>query len=139
LRHIVTVRTDRTVHRVTNTAGEVVVEIADDRVDDVAAGQRAATLSSWREIEAELGPAGTDETLTAVAEQLTRSGAAASTSPNKVAKALGVTPGTTDRATGPTARKTAGDLIRGYLTEQDDALIAGDLSLRRGLGGIHPT
>jgi hypothetical protein len=26
-----------------------------------------------------------------------------------------------------------------YLDEQDDALISGDLTLRRGLGGIHPT
>ena len=34
---------------------------------------------------------------------------------------------------------TAGDLIRAYLAEQDHALVVGDLSLRRGLGGIHPT
>ena len=30
-------------------------------------------------------------------------------------------------------------MLGGYLAEQDDALIAGDLTLRRGLGGIHPT
>ena len=138
LRHIVTVRTDRTVHRVTNTAGEVVVEVADDQVDAVAPGQRAAVLSSWREIEAELGPAGTQDTLTVFGERLTQAGATASTSPNKVAKALGVTPG--GQSPVATGRKaTAGDVIRSYLTEQDDALIEGDLTLRRGLGGIHPT
>ena len=99
----------------------------------------AATLSSWREIEAELGPAGTQDTLTEIGERLTRAGATASTSPNKVAKALGVTPGV-GSAAGATGRKTtAGDVIRAYLAEQDDALIAGDLTLRRGLGGIHPT
>ena len=100
LRHIVTVRTDRTVHRVTNAAGEVVVEVADDQVDAVAPGRGAATLSSWREIEAELGPAGTPDTLTVIGERLTRAGATASTSPNKVAKALGVTPGA-DQPPGP--------------------------------------
>jgi CHAD domain-containing protein len=139
LRHIVTVHTDRTVHRVTNTAGEVVVEVADDQVDAVAPGQRAAILSRWREIEAELGPAGTPDTLTMIGERLTRAGATASTSPNKVAKALAEPPGV-DQPQVATGRKaTAGDVIRAYLAEQDDALIAGDLTLRRGLGGIHPT
>ena len=139
LRHTVTIRTDRTVHRVTNTAGEVVVEVADDHVDAVAPGRSAATLSSWREIEAELGPAGTQDTLTVIGERLAQAGATASTSPNKVAKALGMTPGT-DQLPATTGRKTtAGDVIRTYLAEQDNALIDGDLALRRGLGGIHPT
>jgi CHAD domain-containing protein len=139
LRHIVTIRTDRTVHRVTNTAGEVIVEVADDQVDAVAPGRGAATLSSWREIEAELGPAGMPDTLTVVGERLTRAGATASTSPNKVAKALGMTPGTDQRPGGAGRKTTAGDVIRAYLAEQDDALIDGDLTLRRDLGGIHPT
>ena len=91
LRHIVTVRTDRTVHRVLNGNDELVVEVADDRVDAVAPGRGAATLSSWREIEAELGPAGTEDTLTAVGDALTGAGASPSASPNKVAKALGIT------------------------------------------------
>ena len=139
LRHIVTVRTDRTVHRITNAAGEVVVEVADDQVDAVAPGRGAATLSSWREIEAELGPAGTPDTLTVIGERLTQAGATASTSPNKVAKALSVTP-SADQQPWATGRKTtAGDVIRAYLAEQDIALIDGDLTLRRGLGGIHPT
>ena len=56
LRHIVTVRTDRTPHRVLDADRELMVEIADDRVDAVAPGRRAADLSNWREIEAELGP-----------------------------------------------------------------------------------
>ncbi len=139
MRHIVTVRTARTVHRVTNAAGEVVVEIADDHVDAVASDRGAATLSSWRELEAELGPAGTQNTLTVIGERLTKAGATASTSPNKVAKALGMAPGT-DQPAGATEQKTtAGDVIRAYLAEQDKALIGGDLTLRRGLGGIHPT
>jgi hypothetical protein len=40
-----TVSTDRTAHRVLDAAGQLVVEIADDQVDAIAPGQRAATLS----------------------------------------------------------------------------------------------
>ena len=48
LRHIVTVRTDRTVHRILDAAGALVVEVADDQVDAVAPGRTAATITSWR-------------------------------------------------------------------------------------------
>jgi CHAD domain-containing protein len=138
LRHIVTVRTDRAVQRVLDTDGELVVEVADDHIDAVAPGRRAATLSSWREIEAELGPAGTEDTLTAVGSALTGAGARPSTSPNKVARALGVT--ATRGPSGGGRARTAGEVIRQYLAEQDDALVTGDLGLRRGLDGmIHPT
>ena len=91
LRHIVTVHTDRTVQRVRAADGQVVVEVADDRVDAVAPGRRAATLSSWREIAAELGPAGGESLLEAVDARLTGSGATASAASNQVARALGVT------------------------------------------------
>jgi CHAD domain-containing protein len=141
LRHIVTVRTDRTAHRILDTNDELVVEVADDGVDAVPPGRRAATLSSWREIEAELGPAGTEDTLTAVGNALTAAGATPSASPNKVAKALGIT-GTGAAGGSPASSRagTAGDVIRRYLEEQDDALVTGDLGLRRGLDGmIHPT
>ena len=139
LRHIVTVRTDRTVHRVLNADDVLVVEIADDRVDAVAPGRGAATLSSWREIEAELGPAGDEDTLTLAGARLTGAGATVSTSPNKVAKALGILAAADGSRAGGRGR-SAGEVIRGYLMEQDAALITGDLGLRRGVGGmIHPT
>lgn len=134
LRHIVTVQTDRTVHRILDAEDRLVVELPDDHVTAVAAGRAAAALSSWREIEAELGPAGDEDTLNAADNHLTRAGAHPSASPNKVAKALGIT----TNSPAPTGRRTAGEVIRRYLAEQDDALIAGDLMLRRGLGGIHP-
>ena len=134
LRHIVTIRTSRTAHRLMDGDGRVIVEVADDHVDAVAPGRRSATVNSWREIEAELGAAGTVEDLDTVDARLIASGLQAADSPNKVATALGVTP--VDR---PHDQPTAGEVIRDYLREQDDALVAGDLSLRRGLGGIHPT
>lgn len=136
LRHIVTIRTDRSLHRILDERGNLVVELADDQVTAVAPGRSAATLSRWREIEAELGPAGDEDTLIAVDSRLTGAGAHRSASPNKVAKALGIS---ADQPPTTTGRRTAGEVIRAYLTEQDDALITGDLVLRRGLGGIHPT
>ena len=139
LRHIVTIRTDRTVKRVTNSDGDLLVEVADDRVDAVAPGPQSVTLTDWREIEAELGPAGTPDTLPTVRDLLIGAGATISASPNKVAAALGVGAGAGGSTDGVTKKSTAGEVIRAYLTEQDDALIAGDLTLRRGLGGIHPT
>ena len=136
LRHVVTVRTDRSTLRVLDADDRLVVEVADDTVDAVAPGRRAATVSRWREIEAELGPAGGEELLAVIDARLTRSGARPSASPNKVARALGVP---TDDVAVHWPGRTAGDLIGAYLAEQDDALIGGDLTLRRGLGGIHPT
>ncbi len=138
LRHVVTVRTDRTARRVLNADGALLVEVADDRVQAVAPGRQSATLSSWREVEAELGPAGTEDLLAAVDDRLRAAGATASASANKVARALGA--GDVDRPATPADHgATAGAVITAYLREQDDALVAGDLSLRRGLGGIHPT
>jgi len=139
LRHVLTVRTDRSTLRVLDADDRLVVEVvevADDTVDAVAPGRRAATVSRWREIEAELGPAGGEELLAVIDARLTRSGARPSASPNKVARALGVP---TDDVAAHWPGRTAGDVIGAYLAEQDDALIGGDLTLRRGLGGIHPT
>lgn len=139
LKHVVTVRTDRSTRRLLTAAGELVVEIADDRVTAVAPGPGSATLSQWREVEAELGPAGSAELLTALDARLVQAGARRSGSANKVARALGTPNGSgrSDRST--VGGGTAGEVIRAYLAQQDHALVFGDLNLRRGLGGIHPT
>ncbi len=134
LRRIVTVRTSRVAHRILDADGAVIIEIADDQVHSVAPGRHAAAVNTWREIEAELGPAGNTDDLDAVASKLIKSGLTASASPNKVAAALGVGP-----VEARAHRGTAGEVIRRYLAEQDDALLLGDMTLRRGLGGIHPT
>lgn len=135
LRHIVTIRTDRAATRIIDGAETVIVEVADDRVDAVAPGRRTATISTWREIEAELGPGGSEEILDAIDGTLRRSGARTSPSANKVARALNaaepVAPALGDR--------TAGAVILAYLAAQDRQLVEGDLSLRRVRGGIHPT
>ena len=138
LRHIVTVRTDRTVRTVRSVDQQVVAEVADDRALAVNPGRRGSTLAEWREVEAELGPAGTDRNLSAIDDRLTKAGAVASTAANKVARALGADP---DRGYSKDKKRarTAGDVILRYLVEQDDALLIGDLDLRRGFGAIHPT
>jgi len=136
LKHVVTVRTNRSTSRLLTAGGDLVAEIADDRVDAVAPGRGAVTLSQWREIEAALGPAGTEELLAAVDAQLIKAGATRSGSANKVARAL-EPPDETEPGRPP--KDTAGDVIRAYLAEQDQALVMGDLSVRRGLGAIHPT
>lgn len=138
LRHIVTVRTDRTTHRILDADGALLVEVADDQVDAVIPGRNSATMTNWREIEAELGPAGSSATLSAADDLLTRSGASVSTSPNKVAKALDLPDGRSSSGKG--RRRSAVDVLQAYLAEQDAALVAGDLGLRRGVGDmIHPT
>jgi CHAD domain-containing protein len=137
LKHVVTVRTNRSTSRLLTAGGDLIAEIADDRVDAVAPGPGTVTLSQWREIEAELGPAGTEELLAAVDAQLIEAGATRSGRANKVARALDEPPDGPE--SGRPATDTAGEVIRAYLAEQDQALVMGDLSLRRGLGAIHPT
>lgn len=102
LRHMVTVRTDRTLYQLLDADGEVAVQLAEDRVHAAAAGRRTATAASQ----------------------------------SAVARALSVS---TEAAAKRTRGRTAGEVIAGYLAGQDDALITGDLMIRRGLGGIHPT
>lgn len=139
LRPIVTIRTDRTEHRVLAIDGTVVVQVTDDRGDAVAPGKGAATLSNWRVIGAELGPAGDHDTLLATTTRITASGAVVSAGSNEVTKALGRPAGAGGTPVQGRAR-SAGELIRAYLAEQDEALIIGDLGLRRGLDGmVHPT
>lgn len=112
----------------------VIVEVADDMVGAVAPAQQAATVSSWLGIEAELGLAGTQDTMAVIGELLTRAGATPANSPNKVAKAYGaVIPGQ-EQQHGRAGRVTAGEVVRRYLSDQDDALTSGDLTLRRGQG-----
>ncbi|MBV9379411.1 MAG: CYTH domain-containing protein [Streptosporangiaceae bacterium] len=82
--------TERTVHTLTGTSGEVAAEVA----DDVVTGERTAAADggdplSWREIEVELGPAGTPALLDATAKLLRAAGARPSRSPSKLARVLG--------------------------------------------------
>ena len=72
---MVTVRTDRSTNRLLTAGGDLVAEIAHDRVTAVAPGPGSATLSQWREVEAELGPAGSEELLNILDARLVDPGA----------------------------------------------------------------
>ncbi|GGM11825.1 CYTH and CHAD domain-containing protein [Nakamurella endophytica] len=137
LRHVVTIRTRRTVTRLLAADGRTVVEIADDTVAVAAPGGGRGTLTDWREVEVEQGPAGDADLLGAVADRIAAAGFTRSAAANKVARAIGAAPSATPAAL--PRKPTAGQVVRAYLAAQDTALVEGDLQLRRGLGGIHPT
>jgi CHAD domain-containing protein len=119
VRPVAVLSTERTVTRLLGADGRLLAEVADDSVRAAAAGP-SATSSSWREVEVELG-AGNEALLQQVAELLCRHGAEPSASSSKLSRAL----------SSPEPAVPDGPL-RAYLIEQQRALAAGDLALRRG-------
>lgn len=117
IRPVAVLDTERRVTQLLDADGRRLAEVADDSVRAAATGP-AATASSWREIEVELGT-GDEQLLREVAEVLRSSGAEPSASSSKLARAL---PG----------RPVPAEPMRDYLVEQQRALLAGDLALRRG-------
>src|SRR5581483_1600756 len=77
------------------------------------------TASSWREVEVELGTAD-ERLLEDLSGLLRRHGAEPSASSSKLARAL------------DTGQPAAAGPLAAYLLEQQRALLAGDLALRRG-------
>jgi CHAD domain-containing protein len=135
LKQIATVATERSVTRLLDADGRVLAEIDDDTVHASAAGA-AAVATSWREVEVELGHHEL-ELLYALGKRLRRAGARPAASASKLARALpAVGPGA-----GKAGRKLrAGDVVAAYIAEQQRAILAGDLALRRGDDGvIHKT
>lgn len=124
--------TERSITRLLDAGGRLLAEIDDDSVHASAAGP-AATASSWREVEVELGEAELD-LLYALGKRLRRAGARTSASGSKLARALAAP--TTNKPSKPTAGEVTGD----YLAEQQRMVLLGDLALRRGDASvIHPT
>lgn len=128
---VANVSTTRHSHQWNDPSGTMVVEIADDHVHAATMGD-TATLTEWREIEVELGPAGGDELRARVGERLMSAGAHRSSARSKVATAVGPLPVSEPRA------RLAG-VVDDYVQDQCTAIVEGDLGLRRGLNVIHPT
>lgn len=126
---VATLTTRRTVHTVSDADGAVVAEIADDEVSVVLIG--GATGPRWREVEVELGPAGSESLMKKAGKVLRAAGARPSAHPSKLDRALSV------------VREVSADsgvrLLTDYLDEQVQAIVAGDVYLRRGLDPIHST
>ena len=125
---IATIHTVRDRYRICDpTADELYAEVADDSVR-ASAGER---LSAWREIEVELGPRAS-----AVPKRLTTrlvaAGAQPSRYPSKLAHVLPPPPSAD-------AERPAARALVNYLGAQIDAIVAGDIGLRRGQDPIHDT
>jgi CHAD domain-containing protein len=131
LRIVAVVTTARRIQRIIGHDGAMVLEAADDSVSAAATGGGAA-LSSWREIELELGT-GSEALLGKAGRRLRKAGAARSGDATKLGRALGAA------VPGRARLVTAADVLAAYIWAQYRALALGDVALRRGLDPIHPT
>ncbi|HEX8092749.1 CHAD domain-containing protein, partial [Jatrophihabitans sp.] len=117
----VTLKTTRTAHRVIAPDGRLVFELADDEIRAVSEGAPVAT-PRWRELEVELGQAGTEAHLDRATSLLLARGAFASRWSSKLHRALVGQPE-------DPAGSTAGAALTPYLRAQCDALTAGHFAI----------
>jgi CHAD domain-containing protein len=128
LTSVATVHTVRTWYRIRGPeANELRAEVADDSVR-AWSDQR---LMAWREIEVEHGR-GTHSFIKQLTDRLWSAGARPSRYASKLAHVLPPTP-----VAEPAS--PAGRALARYLGAQIDAIVAGDLGLRRGHDPIHDT
>ncbi|MEE2034995.1 CYTH and CHAD domain-containing protein [Rhodococcus chondri] len=124
----------------------LLAKITDDVVHGTVAGD-GALATEWREVTVALGEAGGKKMRRAIGRSLTRGGGRPLQYPSKLARALADRhrggegradgkrdPGGTDPSTSPTVR-----VVTDYLEAQVQAIVAGDVWLRRGLDAVHPT
>ncbi len=123
LRPVAELRTRRTIVKLLTSDGRVLAEVADDAVSGHALGGSATT---WREIEVELGAAGSPELLKEVGRRLRKAGAQPADAASKLSRVLPA-PAARAEATTP---ETAGEVVLGYLKEQLDALLSFDPKAR---------
>jgi CHAD domain-containing protein len=128
--------TTRTAYRLLNAAGELVLKIADDQVQS-GSPDGESTLHSWREVEVELGPAGEKKDLKRARKLLQDAGAAPSTTPNKLDRALG--PALPNGQVSTVESGTVGELVAAYLATQCDVLASNDIGMRTGTPDVHKT
>jgi CHAD domain-containing protein len=125
----------RTRHRICDSSGELVAEVAQDdvRATGLAAEARARR---WHEAEIELGPAGSRQVLAEIEAKLIAVGAVPSTSRTKVGRAL---VGVGNEGVG-TPRTSAGAVLVDYISQQCDALVAGHFAILRDVDdSVHRT
>ena len=137
LQPVAEIATDRTVRRLVDATGQVLAEVADDRVTArrlVTAGKAgsAGAGMTWREIEVEL-VGGAAELLDAVDARLRERGLAAAPSASKLAHVLnGAGRKRTEkaRASKVTAKAEAGVVVLAHIREQVEQIRAQDLPVR---------
>jgi CHAD domain-containing protein len=126
----------RTSYRVLNFDGELALEIADDQVES-GSPDGQSRLHSWREVEGQLGPAGTKKDLERARKLLRAAGATPSTVHTKLDRALGPV---SSKGVEPAARPgTVGELAGAYIAAQCIVLASNDVRLRTGAPVVHET
>jgi CHAD domain-containing protein len=136
---VVRMQTRRTLHNLLAVDGSVLAELADDSVraqvldpTGDANERQEAEVSIWREVEVELREGGID-VLAAVGAELERAGARPASVGSKVASVLGsrLAAGPDFPPADPLARRTpAGEVIRAYLNQHVEAMVASDPRVR---------
>ncbi len=119
VRPVATIRTTRRTTHVLDAAGELVVELADDRVTGTPAGADAYPVV-WREVEVELGSAGDEDDLERVTALLHGARPAAVT--RKITHVLGEPPRVEPEGLPA--------VVATYLRDQCAAILLGDVGLR---------
>ena len=124
--------TTRHSYELTEGDGRLLAEVVDDHVHAVRLDDDARP-TEWREVEVELAPDAVDEgLLVTIGDLLARAGAEPAASGSKFARAM---------APAPERRRPGGlaGVVDDYVRAQYEAIIAGDLGLRREENLIHAT
>jgi len=128
--------TTRTLRRLFDAAGAMLVEVVDDQVEGLLTDVEGAVPVRWREWEAELG-AGDRGLLDDVERVLLDAGAVRSSTGSKVGRVLAgrpIEPGEQGWWCGTSQRpSSAGSVVQSHLQEQVDELVARDPQVRRDL------
>jgi CHAD domain-containing protein len=121
IRPIALVKTKRDVWRLLDDAGQLVAEVADDRVTARRLDEESSTADKWRELEVELADPATGPALD---RALRKAGLRRAQHSSKLARVLpAVSP--------PPSGDTAGDALLAYLRAQFDEIVKQDLRVRR--------
>lgn len=131
---VATLTTTRFVLDLSDDQGHLLAEVADDQVESATSGEEPV-VRSWRELEVELGPAGSEELLRRIGNRLVEWGASPSPFASKLVQALGPEP--QDATTAEPS--TLAEVLQAYLAQQCQAIVLGDLGLRLGRPVVHPT
>ena len=131
LNPLATLVTERDIHRLLDDDGTALAEIVVDAVTALEVRDVGVTRR-WREVEVELVK-GDERLLNQVARWLTKRGANPSPSSSKLARAVDV------ETSKPRDLTTLSGLVGSYLDAQADAIVRGDIELRRGGDVVHPT
>jgi CHAD domain-containing protein len=131
LRRRAVLRTQRNALRLYTPDGRLVAEVADDEVH-AATDAPSDGPERWREIEIELGPAGTQEEMERLTDLVTGAGATPAGHGSKYDRAV------TRPIERPPLSGLAG-LVDDYLQTQYRRITLGDLRMRRGENAVHKT